>query len=243
MKYPMFTLTTTRELLSSMQAGHEISSWEPMTRWVGSGTKVDLGPIEETSSALRTAMDQAGRSPTRVTPEEIEGQHSGRVHSALDGLAIEALDDPGFWRYLSLRYFWDFIGVREAGPIARGNVMPYVDGGRECVPFRMYLRAQAIRVGDDYDLAGVLPKAADFWRSHIIRVRTGAAPALARSFVKFQAREQMPSTTVRPFAKRINRLWSNIVFDIWSEDECTELLEELYSEHRGVEADRSILES
>lgn len=108
--------------------------------------------------------------------------------------------------------------------------MTYVDGGRECVPFRMYLRGQAIRSGDDYSLAGAIPKSTDFWRSHIVRVKTGTAPPLARAFAQLQAEERMVSDDVRPFAKKVNRLWTNIVFNVWDEPESDALLRQLYEE-------------
>ena len=60
--------------------------------------------------------------------------------------------------------------------------MTYVDGGKECVPFRMFLRAQAIRQEDDYSLAGALPKATDFWRSHVIRVQDRDSAAARSEF-------------------------------------------------------------
>jgi hypothetical protein len=94
----------------------------------------------------------------------------------------------------------------------------------------MYLRAQAIGDGDDYALAGALPRSADFWRSHVLRVKTGTAPPLARSFARLQKDKAMVSEEIRPFARRMNRLWSNVVFHIWDDDDCDQLLAELYDE-------------
>jgi len=184
-------------------------------------------------AAMKQELDARPANDRNSSPESFEGRFSGEVHQVLRDLPIEALDDPGFWRYLSLVQFWWFIAIREAPAIQRGNVMTYVDGGTECVPFRMFLRAQAIRDGDDYSLAGAMPQAADFWRSHVIRVKTATAPALARSFAQLQIEKKMVSDEVRPFARRINRLWSNIVFQDWDKTECDSLLKDLYEEMYG----------
>jgi hypothetical protein len=230
MRYPVLTRSKTESLARQLVHGEHAPNWELEREWVGSGDSIDLSPLAAALAEMRIAFDGRELNSAASAPEAFEGRFAGEVHAALRDLPIEALDDPGFWRYLSLVQFWWFIAERESGAISRGNVMTYVNGGKECVPFRMFLRAQAIRDGDDYSLAGAIPKSTDFWRSHILRVKTGTAPALARSFVELQLDKAMVSDDVRPFAKRMNRLWSNIVFHTWSEDDCTELLTHLYEE-------------
>lgn len=232
MRYPVLTRSDTEINARRLVAGDPAPNWELVRKWVGSGHEVDLGPLHDAMERMKTAVANDDRS-TATTPEGFEGRFAGEVHVALRDLPVEALDDPGFWRYLSLVEFWWFVEIREAGPLSRGNVMTYVGGGNECVPLRMFLRAQSTRSGDDYSLAGALPKSADFWRSHILRVRTGTAPPLARSFARLQQEKALVSDDVRPFARRVNRLWSNVVFHTWDEAECDELLVELYDEMFG----------
>lgn len=230
MRYPSLTLSKTKDITDGLREDSGEPDWETVVDWVGSGRDVDLDALVEVIERMRTEYEHETELPTSRKAEVFEGRFAGAVHKALRDLPIEILDDPGFWRYLSLRHFWWFIAEREAGSIAHGNVMTYVDGERECVPFRMFLRAQAIRRGDDYELASALLGATDFWRSHILRVRTGMTPPLARSFARLQADTQMPTTTVRPIARKLNRLWSNIVFDLWTEDECGRLLRGLHED-------------
>ena len=233
MRYPILTRSKTEALARQLVSSQHTPNWELERSWVGSGQEVDLKSLGKVMGAMHEAFEQ--RDPKKVSdsPEAFEGRFAGDVHRTLRNLPIEALDDPGFWRYLSLVDFWWFVKVREAPAIGRGNVMTYVDGGKECVPFRMFLRAQAIRQEDDYSLAGALPKAADFWRSHVLRVKTGTAPPLARSFARLQVEKAMVSDDIRPFARRINRLWSNIVFQEWDDDDCDRLLADLYDEMQG----------
>lgn len=233
MRYPILTRSKTEGLARDLVRGDHTPNWELERSWIGSGLEIDLDPIGETMTQMRTAFEQRDAKGASSTPEAFEGRFAGDVHRALRELPIEALDDPGFWRYLSLAEFWWFVAIREAGAIARGNVMTYVDGGKECVPFRMFLRGQAVRDGDDYALAGALPRSADFWRSHVLRVRTGTAPPLARAFARLQLQRSMTSDEVRPFARRMNRLWTNVVFHTWSDDDCDQLLAELYDEMYG----------
>ena len=228
MRYPVLTRSKTEALARRCIVGEE-PNWELERDWVGSGQEVDLTGLREVLAVAHQNLDSDGRP----APEQLEGHLAGGVHRTLRDLPVETLDDPGFWRYLSLVDFWWFIAIREAPAIKRGNVMTYVDGGKECVPFRMFVRAQAVREGDDYELAGALPKAADFWRSHILRVKTGTSPSLARAFARLQVKKSMVSDDVRPFAKRINRLWTNIVFHDWTDEEADRLLAELYDEMFG----------
>lgn len=233
MRYPILTRSRCEVLARQLVHGESPPNWELERHWVGSGQEADLGPISGVMDDMRTQFEARDVTSTDDSPEMFEGRFAGDVHRALRDLPVEALDDPGFWRHLSLVQFWWFVAIREKAAIARGNVMTYVDGGKECVPLRMFLRAQAIRDDEDYSLAGALPRSGDFWRSHVLRVKTGTAPALARSFAKLQREKAMTSTEVRPFARRINRLWSNVVFHLWDEAECDQLLSELYDEMYG----------
>ena len=201
MKYPTLTQSKTKDLSTRLTQGAATPNWELERTWVGDGEEVDLAPLSAALGEMKVAVDAAGKD---LLPEAIEGQFAGAVHKALRELPIPALDDPGFWRYLSLVEFWWFVVIREEAAIGRGNVMTYVGGGRECVPFRMFLRGQAIRKDEDYSLAGAIPQATDFWRSHILRVKTGTAPPLARSFAQLQVEKKMVSNDVRPFARRLN---------------------------------------
>lgn len=229
MRYPALTLSRTRELIDSLRIADD-ALWDSVVVWVGSGRDIDLTPLAEAAERMRAEFADGRGAEGAMSAEDLEGRFAGDVHSTLRDVPVIVLDDPGFWRYLAMRHFWWFIAEREAGPVSRGNAITYVDGGAESIPFRMFLRAQAIRDGDDYSLAGALPRASDFWRSHVLRVKTGTVPALSRSLARLQVDKQMPSTEVRPFAKRLNRLWTNLVFEIWPEDDCDALIAELFED-------------
>jgi hypothetical protein len=242
MRYPALSYTKADELAVKLILGESPTIASEVT-WTGSGEEIDLGLLDDTVKDLKTKYLVFLGSGEGEQPEVFEGLAAGDLHLALRDLPIEILDDPGFWRYVSVAKLWWFIEEREAGPIGRGNHMTYIDGGRptECVPLRMFLRAQAICDGDDYSLASSMKNATDFWRSHVIRVQTGTAPPLARSFTSLQARVRMPSTPeLRPFARRVNRLWSNVVLNRLDEEETTRLMEELYETRPVSEPDNDV---
>jgi hypothetical protein len=229
MRYPTIPLSKTDELAVQLAAGERPAIGSAVS-WTGAGAEVDLGPLDQAVEAMRQRYVDFLGSGEGGQPEEFEGIAAGELHKALRDLPVEALDDPGFWRFVALDKLWWFIEDREEGPIGRGNHMTYVDGLRpaECVPMRMFLRAQAVGDGDDYGLASSMKRAADFWRSHVIRVRTAGAPPLARGFARLQSTERMPTDEVRRFARRVNRLWTNVVLDRLDDAEADELMRELY---------------
>jgi hypothetical protein len=127
--------------------------------------------------------------------------------------------------------FWWFVAWREAEPLSRGNGLTYVDGRRntEAIPLRLYLRAKAVAIGGDVNLAKELKKCTDFWRSHVTRVRTGAAPQLATAFAQMQKDQstRMATQELRAFARRVNRLWTNVQLAVYDAQEASKVLGDL----------------
>lgn len=234
MRYPTIPLSKADELAKLLLAGQR-PAIDPAVSWTGNGAEVDIALLDVAVGRMKSAWLDFQASGEGAKPEEFEGLVAGELHRALRDYPVEALDDPGFWRYVSLAKLWWFIEEREAGPLGRGNHLTYIDGLRpaECVPLRMFLRAQAIRNDDDYHLASSMKQATDFWRSHVVRVRTGGAPPLARGLTRLQAAERMPTEELRQYAKRINRLWTNVVLDRLDDDEADRLMRELYDSRRG----------
>src|SRR5438132_5710573 len=119
---------------------------------------------------------------------------AAELHSVLRSLHVETLDDPGFWAYLASGPFWFFVKWRE-DPTKRKleTYYKYLDGRANdaCVPLRMFLRAQAVEKDGDYSLASSIERGVDFWRSHVLRVRTGGKIELARAVAEEQLEDRM----------------------------------------------------
>ncbi len=232
MRYPTLTLSACRELaeerLNSPDHQPNIEA-----QWIGEGDDLSLGHLKEASNRCSKLIDE-NHSVSDKDP--IEGEAAKHLYNALRPaheidmtVPVPVLDDPGFWRYLSIDYFWDFIAWREKKPFENGNHMKYIDGRNqaECVLLRMFLRVAALGGAEHADLAYHLPRAIDFWRSHVIRVRTATAPTLTRAMVKQQAVDRLMTNDLREFAKRVNRTWSNMLLNLHSQPEAEDLLREL----------------
>jgi hypothetical protein len=223
MKYPTLTQSACQRLANLKIRGLE-AAVEPDVAWVGSGEELDLEAILNVAEACNVAAeDEHGRHSDR---DQVEGILAADLWDALSHVPVSILDDPGFWRYLSIALFWDFIAWREETPFAGGNHLKYLDGtsSTEAVLPRMYLRASAVGGSEYRDLAGALPNATDFWRSHVIRVRTGTAPPVTREFVRSQSSDRLTTNPLRELAKGINRTWTNTVPQLLDEREAKEII-------------------
>lgn len=187
-----------------------------------------ISGLEACVDVIRGQLEQrlaAAGSPD-LDDDQFEGAMAADLHRCLVGFEIAVLDDPGFWRYLASGPLWFFTRWRE-DPAERKpeTYHVYVDGTKNdsCVPLRMFLRAQAVVDDGDYRFASSIEKGTDFWRSHIIRVRTSTKPELARAVAREQEAEHMTVNVLRDYAKRINRRWTNEVLYILGENECREI--------------------
>jgi hypothetical protein len=230
MRYPSIDKTLCAELVAQLVRG-EGPSIDAQVTWVGSGDDVDLRALDSALEPFKAQLDQIVAGTVKVDKEVFEGQVAAGCHSLLAALPADVLDDRGFWRYLGLSKFWWYIAWREAKPISAGNAHTYTDASLSvmAIPSRLFLRGQAVVQDGDYGPAFALERSTDFWRSHVLRVRVGSAPRLTRALVRLQREKQMKTDPVlRPYARRLNRTWTNVVLHLYDEDEAYQLLDELY---------------
>lgn len=242
MRVPILSAAKVPTVCESLIGGARSDFVEQHVDLMGDGLDLDVDRIADASDEFRKAHDVAAAGRGSSDPDRLEGEFGARVHALLSELAVEApaLDSPGFWAYLGTRHFWWFVTWRHPGPFASGpysNYRRYVDGlnPAECVPLRAYIRARLVfdpRSNDPYGLVSAVPRGADFWRSHVLRVRTGTSPAIARAFARRQAEDRMGTDDLRAFARRLNRQWSNLVLHGYDEDDARRLLDELADSDR-----------
>jgi hypothetical protein len=227
MRYPILGHAQVMSIAEVLVKGENVSI-DAIAQWVGSGESIELTALEATVRAANDDLVQLVLdAKVSADKEPFEGRLAAEVFPILDQLPVEVLDDPGFWRYLAVRHFWWFIEWREKDPVANGNVATYVDAKRntEQIPLRLYLRAKA--VGGDSHLCQAIPQSADFWRSHVIRVRTGSAEPLARAFAAAQEADRMKTDVLRSYARNLNRHWANVQLAMYDQSEAQALVEEL----------------
>jgi len=193
--------------------------------------EVELSALLELSQEInRRIRDAGGDKASDASREKLEGEISGSLHSAVKDVPVEILDDPRFWRHLSVRYFAEFITWREKDALKKGGISKYFSANEshESIPSRLYLRAQsALNADGSYHLAQAIPRGTDFWRSHILRVRTGRAAGLTKSFVELQRDDRLSTTPLRELAKLVSRMWANIMLFEYPAVEAKGLLADL----------------
>ena len=234
MKYPTLTKAKTQELALALLEGSDIDVDDAVV-WQGHGAELTLDDAARAATVLKIEWDAFVRSRQSKDRDMFEGQASGRLHSSLQDTPIGILDDPGFWRYLTLKYYWWLVSWRQEPAFSHKQISDfgkYIDGSTptECVLLRMYLRGQITSEGNTYPLADKLPRSADFWRSHVVRVQTGSMPEIARALAREQAERKMSTEPLRSLARSLNRLSTNVVLYGYDREEAEDLIKDLRAE-------------
>lgn len=237
MRYPTISVDDLERLSAQLLSGSDADR-EASIKWVGEGPEIDLQPLQELATALRSELAELGAGEPPVVGDEFEGPASARLHATLRHVALRVLDDAGFWRYISAVHIWDMAVARQRSTFESQEwtrYRGYIDGRTrsECIPLRMFVRGQLAWTEDGYELASAIPGAADLWRSHIIRIRTSYSRALAQGLVKQQMADKMTTDEVRAHAKRITRVASNVMLHLYDGNEVDELLSELDTRSSG----------
>lgn len=227
MRYPTLGEHETLSLASRRLLGEHVGI-ETIAEWrIGTGPKWDPAAIRGIAVSLSGRIEAGGGQ----SPDDVEASAANAVYEALREVPAYVLDEQGFWRFLSLAYFWDFIVWRQSGSFDGGNparFATYIDGKslHECVPSRMYLRGRISSVGHDGSAATAVSQSTDLWRSHILRVITGYSPKIARALVFRQANARLATDEIREVAKRLNRAQTNLVPMLLTEEEAAALVDE-----------------
>jgi hypothetical protein len=229
-----------QQVAPKLLAGQRVDLSE-FTRWVGRGEELDLDAVEKCVATVKAERESFSKSRQNRDLDRFEGRAARLLHQSLGRLPGEAADDPGLWRYLTLQHFWELVVWRERSAFDTGDYgkyRQYIDGTNpsECVLTRMFLRARIVEDQADYEVANAVPFGADLWRSHILRVRTGTAPVIARALIRSHSANRMSTDELRDLARRLNRLWTNVVLHTYDDDEADALITEL----REASKDRKI---
>jgi len=234
MKYPTLPESVASDLIGRLLGGEEIghAALDGAATWVETPSldePIDIAGLRDAVALVRSSVEDPVSEPIWRDRDRVEGRLAAGTFDTLNSLPIEVLDDRGFWRFLSIAVFWWFVAWREESAISRGNIATYTDASKstEQIPLRLYLRAFSVAGGEETDLPSALPRAADFWRSHILRTQTASAPQIARSLVKMQMEHALSTKELRPLARRVNRVWTNTLLFLFSEAEAEALIDQM----------------
>ena len=216
---------------------NEAVTVEPEIR--GSGHPIPEDMIRETAEKLWSEL--RGLAPTGPLSQEQGGEFERRavphVHGLIDRLTSadrRPLYDDGFWRWLAVIHFREIIEMRHPPKGGRFNLANFGIGSlSDNFVYRVWLRGEIAydreRYPEDpYRLAQLGDQ--DFWRSHIFRQSYAQPRAFARAFLRFQfegtPQGRLRTSEIRELAKRLRRLYANVVFELLSEEEAFDLISE-----------------
>ena len=235
-KYPILQLDVSQKIVRDyIEDGIPIESvdLEGSVKWEGSGPKVNLNSLKGEYS-ISSEFGEAQNLPSNQR-DLFEAKFSRWFYekiSELD-LPVNALADPGFWRYLSLRHFMWYIEWREDAFANKTGYLKYTDcdAPAEAILPRCYIRGRnsAGVPNEEEKLEGT-----DFWRSHITRVQTKFSSSLIKAMLRWHLDKQLKTGPLRQAAKELNKARSNITPDFLTDEQAEVHLSHLVAEYEDV---------
>lgn len=222
------------------------------------GPEQDMG-VHDILTRCQAKIDSiASNAGTLEVTDVHEGQAAVLLYDCITNACVpmHVLDDHRFWTHLSVTYLWNFTTRRQSQAFlkhldthqsvaeapggaatstersATPGYMRYIDGNnsRHCVAARMYLRMKCLGGGDEAELAYAVKRGADFWQSHILRVKQGEHPGIVRAMVRRQANDDtyLETEPLREFAKWLNLESRNLELGFLDPTEQEALVERLW---------------
>jgi hypothetical protein len=182
------------------------------------------GDYEAIVDLLDSLLDEWGTTDlTKIKSDQardaVEGKLAVKLHKSTHDLPGRLLSDRDFWRYCAAHLF-DLVEWRNGSGCSLDNYGAKLAGAiRECMPHRMFDRANiaykgglAVGEKDPYALAKF--GASDVWRSHIIRVLNGNAPIVAHEILADVKTGSLKTNVIRPFIRNVRRARANVLFEL-----------------------------
>lgn len=219
--------------LNGRQVKKEMNS---LVSAIGSGADVASGTVSKATELV----DSFRHEHEDVKGDAFEAAIAETLYMQLRGLPWDVLVEPGFWRYISLRYFSDIIFFRHPAKGSK-NATP---GGADpnwgldesklnrCVPLRIFLRGLLSKRNQDH---GGRPLASvgdvDKWASHVFAQPNFAChPEMIDA--QFEGFEDMINQKppkqdehLRKLPKRLRVVRQDIVFDSLDLSECQDIVD------------------
>ncbi|MEX2535032.1 MAG: DUF6339 family protein [Trueperaceae bacterium] len=210
--------------------------------WKGDGHELDQDMLEDLLDGLHELRVRLGEpgSGGRGYWGRFEGMASTVVHRALQ-IESSVAADPEFWvwlvfgreddrfvRWVDWRHETkgEFCGARDENYGLSSNLA-------EGLFSRLWLRGDIgfeEEGAEPYSVA--LRGDQDLWRSHILRVEYAQVRTMARALIAFQypylgSEPTVSIPVIRAMAKELRRRHASIAFELLSDDEARQLIEEV----------------
>lgn len=242
MKYPVLSTSDAGKLIELMRKG-EAPNPASFAKTVGSGPRLAEELIISAANRVREiqAKFPAVLKYKDKNGGEFEAAAGEALHKALN-IPPEVSGDDGFWRYLAVAHLFEVVVWRHPSKVP-GEFTNLANFGLgslwDNLVARMWYRFEVARLPDEDD-PYVLCRLGDqdLWRSHILRIRFGAARHMVKTLLSFQYpdrdtnKPRLPMSSkadsgIRLFIKRLQRLHATTSFEILTEEESLAIMADL----------------
>lgn len=214
MKRPTVSQSDMHEFVHELRAGSQV---EPKISMSGEENSLSTELVEEFVADFKELKDSCSKGLTKSKDKkhsEFEREASPLVVRLLEELPMSCRFDPGFWSYLSYRVSdvitWRYPPNEAEGWsknfVASHASSDFVDG------FLPRLAIKGLIATGSADSTNLTQQ--DFWRSHILRVKTGFSKNVSQAFAEAVVRDQLVVEKQRSMAKSIRSIRSNVIFEV-----------------------------
>jgi hypothetical protein len=224
-KYPSISQIEMKDFVSNLRNGS--AEVEPKVLFSGEENSLPDDLIEGFVRNFIELQEACSRGLTKSKDKkfsEFEQQASPLVVALLKKLPLKVQFDPGFWSYLSFRVA-NVISWRYPPNDKEGWGKNFVQTHTQSDFVDGFLPRLAIKglIEQGSDKAAALTQQ-DFWRSHVLRVKTGFSPKVSQAFAELVVDEGIVVESQRAIAKSIRSQRSNVIFELLSSDQARALV-------------------
>jgi hypothetical protein len=233
MRYPILNQQNAKRIIDARIADQDIDCGD-LIQYRGEGEDFSRDMVSNLYKALMELKARYPQSLRRRDPAggRFESEACILIHKGLSANE-DVYSDLDFWTYLSVCEFPEIIEWRhsvEGGTIKIAN---YGVGNRpENLIYRMWLRTELVALPQPEERYSLAARGdIDLWRSHLLRQSYSNCRKLARALVRFQYPDSAPtkatltSERIRELAKRLKRIYANMVFAFLDEKAISSLIE------------------
>ena len=227
MKVPILSQSEMQAFVEARRLG-EI--YEPEVGSVGGESSIsdELVPqfVDEVHGILSEVLKNTSNSQERMH-SQLEKELTGPAIKFYESLPPDAKFTPGFWSFMSFQISsvveWRYPPNDKEGWsrnfVSSHSPSDFIDGFLPRIIVRGLIARSSAKA---LSLSGQ-----DFWRSHILRVKTGFSKEMSIAFAEHVVDTGMAVADQRSLAKKIRSARSNVIFEALDSAQATKILKSL----------------
>jgi len=226
-KIPTLTQFEMNEFVEARRRGEV---YEPEVSFVGSESSLEQSLISEFVNEVKKILSQVmgDRSASQERLHSLfEKEITKPAVKFFEAIPTDAKFTPGFWSYLSFELCevieWRYPPNDKEGWaknfVSSHSPSDFIDGFLPRIIVRGLIASDSSKA---LSLSGQ-----DFWRSHILRVKTGFSKEMSIAFAEHVVETSMTVAQQRILAKKIRSTRSNVIFETLDSSQAANILKSL----------------